>query len=114
VASGVGEVRGDPRRIDHEAAQLPPIIGKRAYNGSQLGGEDRLAGEAGWKGSPATRGDQVELRLTDRAPQDQGAVHLGTESARVRSLPALTRRPMAGVVTLQASACVGESGAAAW
>src|SRR5215217_1305859 len=38
VRSRVGEVRGDPRRVDHEAAQLPPIVGERAYNGSQLGG----------------------------------------------------------------------------
>ena len=38
VRSRVGEVRGDPRRVDHEAAQLPPIVGERAHNGSQLGG----------------------------------------------------------------------------
>ena len=38
MRSRVGEVRGDPRRVDHEAAQLPPIVGERAHNGSQLGG----------------------------------------------------------------------------
>ena len=38
VRSRVGEVRGDPRRVDHEAAQLPAIVGERAYNGSQLSG----------------------------------------------------------------------------
>jgi hypothetical protein len=38
VRSRVGEVRGDPRRVDHEAEQLPPIIGKRADNESQLDG----------------------------------------------------------------------------
>jgi hypothetical protein len=38
VRSRVGEVRGDPRRIYHEAAQLPPIVRERAYNGSQLAG----------------------------------------------------------------------------
>jgi len=37
VRSRVGEVRGDPRRIDHEAAQLPPIVRERSDNGSQLG-----------------------------------------------------------------------------
>jgi hypothetical protein len=31
-------MRGDPRRVDHDAAQLPPIAGERAYSGSQLGG----------------------------------------------------------------------------
>ena len=38
VRSRVGQVRGDPRRVDHEAAQLPSIVGERADNGSQLGG----------------------------------------------------------------------------
>ena len=38
MRSRVGEVRGDPRRVDHEAAQLPSIVGERADNGSQLGG----------------------------------------------------------------------------
>jgi hypothetical protein len=38
VRSRVGEVRGDPQRVDHEAAQLTPIVGECAYNGSQLSG----------------------------------------------------------------------------
>jgi len=38
MRSRVGEVRGDPRRVDHKAAQLPPVVGERAYDGAQLGG----------------------------------------------------------------------------
>jgi hypothetical protein len=38
VRSRVDEVRSDPRRIDHEPTQLPPIVGKRTHHGSQLGG----------------------------------------------------------------------------
>ena len=37
MRSRVGEMRGDPRRIDHKAAQPPPIVRERAYNSSQLG-----------------------------------------------------------------------------
>ena len=38
VRSRVDEVRGNPRRIDHETAQLPSIVSERANNRSQLGG----------------------------------------------------------------------------
>jgi hypothetical protein len=35
VRSRVGEVYGDPRRVDHEVAQLPAVVGKSADDGSQ-------------------------------------------------------------------------------
>src|SRR3954462_9100942 len=60
VRSRVGEVRGDPRRVDDEAAQLPPIVGKRVYDGSQLG-RVRIQAAAGAVDGHVARDELVEV-----------------------------------------------------